>query len=105
MDERRGLIWALAEEYGDVLELPTRPRRREARILGRLPRPGRKKNKGFEGLAFMAAAVSPNRRDSLLAVQEGKPRRVAMFTLPGLEETHHFKLPARPSANSTTSPT
>lgn len=93
MDERRGLIWALAEESGAVLELPTRQRRREARVLGRLPRPGRKRNKGFEGLAFMPAAVSPNRRDSLVAVHEGKPRRVAVFALPDLEETHHYKLP------------
>jgi SdiA-regulated len=93
MDERRGLIWALAEESGEVVELPIASRRRVARVLGRLPRPGRKANKGFEGLAYLPARVSPNRRASLVAAHEGKPRRVAVFALPDLEETHHFKLP------------
>lgn len=93
IDERRGVMWALAEESGEVVELRIRARRREARVIGHLPRPGRKANKGFEGLAYMPAAISPNRRASLVAAHEGNPRRVGIFALPGLEETHHFKLP------------
>ena len=93
MDRRRGLLWALAEESGEVVELRVESRRPAARVIGRLPRPGRKANKGYEGLAYMRAAVSPNRRASLVAAHEGRPRRVVVFALPDLEETHHFKLP------------
>ena len=52
--------------------------------LGRLARPGRRENKGYEGLAFLPRAHSPNRRNSLLAAHEGNPRRVGVFALPDL---------------------
>jgi uncharacterized protein YjiK len=87
-------LYALAEESGAIVSLATRGRSRRVREIGCLPRPGRRANKGFEGLAFLPAAVSPNRSDSLVAAHEGRPRRVCLFRLPGLEETHHLKLPA-----------
>lgn len=93
-DPTGGRLWALAEETGEVVTLATEGRRRVAASLGRLARPGRKSNKGYEGLAFLPAAHSPNRRASLLAVHEGKPRRVAVFGLPDLVQTAEFKLPA-----------
>lgn len=43
----------------------------------------------------MPARLSPSRRDSLVAVNEGKPRRVLIFRLPELTITHELKLPER----------
>jgi uncharacterized protein YjiK len=58
-----------------------------------LPRPGSRKNKGFEGLAFMPARLSPSRRASLVVVNESKPRRLQLYALPTLTLTHDLKLP------------
>jgi uncharacterized protein YjiK len=93
LDEGHGRLWAVAEESGEVVELSLGTRRPVPRSIGCLPRPGGRANKGYEGLSYLPRAVSPNRCASLVAVHEGKPRRVAVFALPGLEETHHFKLP------------
>jgi hypothetical protein len=86
-------VWALAEETGQVVCLTTGGRRRTLKPLGRLARPGRRENKGYEGLAYLPRAHSPNRRNSLLAAHEGNPRRVGVFALPDLSQTHEFKLP------------
>jgi uncharacterized protein YjiK len=94
VDAATGTLWAVAEERGEVIALPLAGRTRTARVIGRLPRPGTRRNKGFEGLAFAPAAVSPTRRDALVAVHEGKPRRVGVFALPGLGQTHDLRLPA-----------
>jgi uncharacterized protein YjiK len=93
VDEANRRVWALAEEDGTVIALPLATRSPRATVVGHLPRPGNRKNKGFEGLAFMPARVSPSRRASLVAVHEGKPRRVGVFALPDLEPTHDLKLP------------
>jgi uncharacterized protein YjiK len=93
VDKAHGTVWALTEEDGIVLALPLGVTAGRATVLGRLNRPGTKKNKGFEGLAFMPARLSPTRRASLVTVHERKPRRVGVFTLPGLEQTHDLKLP------------
>jgi uncharacterized protein YjiK len=86
-------LWALAENSGAVLAISLRTRSPRPEVTGYLPRPGTKKNKGLEGLAFLPARLSPSRRASLVAVHEGKPRRVGIFALPDLELTHHLKLP------------
>ncbi len=87
-------VWALAEESGEVVRVSTRGRGMTVTSLGRLPRPGNTKNKGYEGLAYLPRTHSPNGRASLVAVHEDKPRRVGIFALPDLAETHTFKLPA-----------
>jgi hypothetical protein len=92
-DDAHRVVWALAEEDGAVISLPLDGRAARATLVGRLPRPGKKKNKGFEGLAFMPARLSPSRRPSLVVVNEEKPRRVQVVSLPALELTHDFKLP------------
>jgi uncharacterized protein YjiK len=93
VDEANRRVWALAEEDGAVIALSLATASPRATLAGHLPRPGKQKNKGFEGLAFMPARVSPSRRASLVAVHEGKPRRVGIFALPDLAQTHDLKLP------------
>lgn len=92
LDRRRASVWALAEESGEVVQIPLRGRRRQPVTLGRLSRPGRRENKGFEGLAYAPARLSPNGHDSLVAAHEAKPRRVSVFRLPDLRQTHEYKL-------------
>lgn len=92
-DARGATVWALAEESGEVVRLAAQRRGVRVESLGRLPRPGNTKNKGYEGLAYLPRKHSPNGRASLLAVHEDKPRRVGIFVLPDLSETHTFRLP------------
>jgi uncharacterized protein YjiK len=93
VDDNQATLWALAENDGAVIAISLRRKSPEPTLIGYLPRPGTKKNKGFEGLAFLPARLSPSGRRSLVAVHEGKPRRVGVFALPDLEMTHEFKLP------------
>ena len=83
LDPAGGQLYALAEESGALVSLATRGSRRIVRDVGLIPRPGRSMNKGYEGLAFLPRAHSPNGRASLVAVHEGKPRRVCVFQTPG----------------------
>jgi uncharacterized protein YjiK len=55
--------------------------------LGKLPRVGRKKNKGWEGLAWLPAALNPEGRDRLVLVNEAKPCCVVLVA-PGDFEDH-----------------
>jgi uncharacterized protein YjiK len=92
-DEDGRVVWALSEESGAVIELPFGDGPPRPRLRGYLPRPGHRHNKGYEGLAFMPSRHSPTGRASLVAVHEAKPRRVAIFELPTLAQTHDLKLP------------
>jgi len=92
-DDTHSTVWAVAEEDGAVIALRLRGRSRRPTLVGHLPRPGKRKNKGFEGVAFMPARLSPSRRASLVVVNEHKPRRVQLFALPALTLTHDLKLP------------
>jgi len=92
-DTHGAAVWALAEETGEVVRVSAQRRGVTVKSLGRLPRPGDTRNKGFEGLAYLPREHSPNGRASLVAVHEDKPRRVGVFVLPDLSETHAFKLP------------
>jgi uncharacterized protein YjiK len=93
VDDKQTMLWALSENDGAVIAIPLRTTSPKPKLIGYLPRPGTKKNKGFEGLAFLPARLSPSGRRSLVAVHEGKPRRVGVFALPDLEMTNEFKLP------------
>jgi uncharacterized protein YjiK len=86
-------LYALAEESGALVSVGVRGSRRVVRDVGVIPRPGRRTNKGYEGLAYLPRAHSPNGRASLVAAHEGKPRRVCIFRLPDLAQTHDLKLP------------
>lgn len=93
VNDDQTVLWALSERKGAVVAISLRSRSPRPATIGHLPRPGTKKNKGFEGLAFMPARLSPSGRASLVAVHEGKPRRVVVFALPELKQTHELKLP------------
>jgi hypothetical protein len=94
-DEAQRIAWAVAEEDGAVIAFQLRGRSPRPTVVGHLPRPGTRKNKGFEGLAYMPASLSPSGQASLVVVNEGKPRRVQLFALPSLALTHDLKLPGR----------
>jgi uncharacterized protein YjiK len=87
-------VWALSEESATLVELRLRGGRPRVARVASLARPGSKKNKGFEGIAYAAAAVSPTRRDAFVAVHEHKPRRVCVFDAATLALRHDLKLPA-----------
>jgi uncharacterized protein YjiK len=93
VDDEETMLWALAENDGAVIAIALHTRPPQPTVIGYLPRPGTRKNKGYEGLAFLPARLSPSGRRSLVAVHEGKPRRVGVFALPDLEMTHDLKLP------------
>jgi hypothetical protein len=92
-DEAGGVVWALAEESGVLVELSGPPRPPRIRRVATLARPGHKSNKGFEGLAYLPARHSPSRRAALVAAHEGKPRRLCVFDRATLAPVHNFKLP------------
>jgi uncharacterized protein YjiK len=62
--------------------------------VGRLPKGGRAKNKGWEGIAWLGRAHNPEGRDRLVLVQEGRPRRVALFDPRDLGDAVVMPLPA-----------
>lgn len=93
VNDEQTMLWALSEREATVVAISLRSRAPRPKTIGHLPRPGTKKNKGFEGLAFLPARHSPSKRASLVAVHEGKPRRVVLATIPRLEVTHELKLP------------
>lgn len=95
-----GRAWAIREKDGAVFSfaLPKTSSSKKAspaiEAHGRLPRPdnAKKKNKGFEGLAFLPAAVAGDGADHLIAVHEGKPRTVSVFSWPDLAVTVHHSV-------------
>lgn len=95
----KGLL-VVREGTGEVLRLPVLGRGAdrtlgEAESLGCLPMlnaPGA--NKGWEGLDVLPGRFFADGRDRLVAVNEGEPRRVGLFTLPGLQQEQLLKLPA-----------
>ncbi len=76
--ERDGSVWRYALE-DDALHAGDR--------LGRLSRIGKKKNAGWEGIAFHPE------RGELVAVHQAKPRRVGFFDVESLEERATLRLP------------
>lgn len=86
-------VWALSEEDAHLIELHVdRGRARLGPVVG-LARPGARRNKGFEGLAFMPAALSPTHRALFVAVHERTPRRVCLFDAVTHRQTHDLRLP------------
>lgn len=63
------------------------------RSLGELPDFDGPRNKGWEGIAWLPSRFNPERRDRLVAVHEGKPRRVGLFDPTDLGEGELLRLP------------
>jgi uncharacterized protein YjiK len=65
----------------------------QSESLGALAHPSAensKKNMGWEGIAFLPAAVAHDKRDHLVAVHEGAPKVIALFAWPSLApESNH----------------
>jgi len=92
------VVWALSEEHGTLVEMHIGARGPRVRRTAVLERPGTAKNKGFEGLAWLAPRLSPTGRAALVAVHEHKPRRVCVCDLRTLAVTHDLKLPREAKA-------
>ncbi len=65
-----------------------------AKKLGKLEKLGTDENRGYEGLAYLPAALSPDGRAHLLAVHEGSPKRLGLFDPKTLEPRGFLALPA-----------
>ncbi|MBI4952992.1 MAG: SdiA-regulated domain-containing protein [Myxococcales bacterium] len=97
-DAARGRVVVVCEEGGAVVALLVKKQRGAFALgapakLGRLPAIGRAHNKGWEGIAWVPAGVfGPH--ETLLAVHEGKPKRLGVFAYPELETRALCELPA-----------
>jgi uncharacterized protein YjiK len=97
-NEAGDIVWALSEEHGTLVELRLGARGPRVARTAVLERPGTTKNKGFEGLAWLAPRFSPSGRASLVAVHEHKPRRVCLCDLRTLVVTDDLRLPREAKA-------
>lgn len=62
-------------------------------VLPHPPSPKTKKNKGWEGLAFLPASLADDKVEHLVAVHEGLPKAVSLFAWPSLAPQHTLALP------------
>jgi uncharacterized protein YjiK len=62
---------------------------------GQLPRLGKTANKGVEGLAFLPAALAPDGRSHLVAVNEARPKAVLLIDPEVFEIRHRLALPGK----------
>lgn len=85
-DSRRIYSTHLSEDNG-VLEAS------QLKELGRLPKLGKEGNKSWEGIEILPGRFTVDGRDKMIAVHEGSPRRIAIFSLPELEEEVIMSLP------------
>lgn len=65
----------------------------EPQELGRLPKLSKHDNKGWEGISILPGAFSSDGEDKLVAVNEGRPRTIGIFSLPSCEEEQLIPLP------------
>lgn len=81
-------VWQIdVDTAGEALALG------QPELLGKLPKIGERKNKGWEGLALLPKQFSPDNKPRLLAVHEGFPKRVAIFDRHSLKMEASLKLP------------
>ncbi len=90
--------FVVCEDSREVLAVSVTVRGRrvalgKARSLGKLPRIGKKGNKGWEGIAVRPARFDPDGEERLVAVHEGKPRQVGIFAFDDLEAGEVLDLP------------
>ncbi len=74
--------WVVSEDDRMVHAIPIDGRSGgEPRKVGKLPVLGGHEaaNKGWEGIAFLPAALGPEGKDRLVAIHEGRPRRIGFF--------------------------
>ncbi len=95
LDRQRGVAYVVSEEKGVVYRFavdPPRDGKAKLEKLGALPDIGRVLNAGWEGLAFLPAALSWDGEDHLVAGHEGQPRRLVVLSVPELRVQREFRL-------------
>jgi uncharacterized protein YjiK len=90
-----GALYAVSENQRRVYRLPLLGNGALGRSedLGKLPKAGKKKGKGWEGLAWLPAARNVEKRDRLVLVNEDKPRCVGLFDPEDLDDHVLLDLP------------
>jgi uncharacterized protein YjiK len=89
--------YAVSEESGEVFSFEVQRTPGSARLapgvrLGEIERPGDKKNKGWEGVAFLPAGFAEGWPSALVVAHEGKPMALGFYALPDLRELHFVDL-------------
>lgn len=87
------VVWAVSEETGTLVEMRIGSRGPRVVRTGVLARPGARKNKGYEGIAWLAPRHSPTGRAAFVAVHEHKPRRVVVCDARSLAVVESLELP------------
>jgi hypothetical protein len=59
----------------------------------KLPKLKEQKNTGWEGIAFLPKELVGGKKDALVCVHEGSPRRIGIYALPDLDTGVTLKLP------------
>lgn len=85
--------YAVSEETGEVFRFDVQRASAGARLspgvkLGAIERPGDKKNKGWEGAAFLRPGFVEGWPEALVVAHEGKPMALGFYALPDLRELH-----------------
>jgi uncharacterized protein YjiK len=83
LSERGGSVWRFAVDDAGL---------HDGNRLGKLPRLSNKKNKGWEGIAFVAAGTFAEKM-AIMAVHQKSPRRIGLFDAETLEQHSVMRLP------------
>jgi uncharacterized protein YjiK len=87
-----GRYAAVAERSGVVTAFSLDGRSESLGTLAHPPAGKSKKNMGWEGIAFLPAAVAHDKRDHLVAAHEGAPKAIAVFAWPSLAPESNYAL-------------
>lgn len=83
--EETGVITSVSEDGKRIVPYGTLARPLPAGVE---PHP----NRGFEGIAFLPAALSPDKKDHLVAAHEKHPKAIALYQWPSLAPEKYFVL-------------
>lgn len=83
LSEHDGSVWRFRIDGNDLCD---------GERLGNLPRLSKKKNQGWEGIAFAAAGTFVNHME-VVAAHQVKPRRIGLFNAETLEQRALLRLP------------
>jgi uncharacterized protein YjiK len=88
------VAYVLAERDGSVWRFELDPELGDGDRLGKLPKLGKKKNQGWEGIAFAKAGTFSD-DDELVGVHQVSPRRVGFFDAETLRPRLTLRMPKR----------
>lgn len=99
VDDKGKFVYAVEERTREVHKLEVRHDDKGRLVLRdthearKLPKLKEQKNKGWEGIAFLPKQVAGGKKDCLVCVHEGSPRRIGIYALPDLDTGVTLKLP------------